>query len=189
METCHSISGHDDWGIARQHYIMILHVTSRDDHSKTVRFDSNAAAVAASLAPSCLTYIRNSESQPSLHFTLSTVHHTSCSLHLLSLQSNPLLRVFDLLITFVPVIMLRTGAVKALQAITRTQVSRQLPAFRSQLTSSYLQSSQIAPAFAISSIRCYSASAGLTKPEVQGRIMDLLKNFDKVRYTRTDRIY
>ncbi|KAK5064497.1 hypothetical protein LTR84_000330 [Exophiala bonariae] len=76
--------------------------------------------------------------------------------------------------------MLRTGAVKALQAITRTQVPRQLPAFRSQITSSYLQSSQVTPAFAISSIRCYSASAGLTKPEVQGRIMDLLKNFDKV---------
>jgi NADH dehydrogenase (ubiquinone) 1 alpha/beta subcomplex 1 len=34
--------------------------------------------------------------------------------------------------------------------------------------------------------RCYSASAGLTKEEVQGRIMDLLKNFDKVRVPLTD---
>lgn len=29
--------------------------------------------------------------------------------------------------------------------------------------------------------RFYSAAAGLTKPEVQGRIFDVLKNFDKVR--------
>jgi len=29
-------------------------------------------------------------------------------------------------------------------------------------------------------IRYYSAPAGLSKPEVEGRIMDLLKNFDKV---------
>lgn len=28
--------------------------------------------------------------------------------------------------------------------------------------------------------RCYSAPAGLSKTEVEGRIMDLLKNFDKV---------
>ena len=31
-------------------------------------------------------------------------------------------------------------------------------------------------------IRCYSAPAGLSKPEVEGRIMDLLKNFDKVGF-------
>lgn len=30
-------------------------------------------------------------------------------------------------------------------------------------------------------MRCYSAAAGLGKPEVEGRIVDLLKNFDKVR--------
>ena len=30
-------------------------------------------------------------------------------------------------------------------------------------------------------VRCYSAPAGLSKQEVEGRIMDLLKNFDKVR--------
>ena len=32
------------------------------------------------------------------------------------------------------------------------------------------------------SARRYSAPAGLTKQEVEGRIMDLLKNFDKVGY-------
>merc|ERR1712000_67946 len=36
------------------------------------------------------------------------------------------------------------------------------------------------PPSVLSSIRCYSAPSGLSKDEVQGRIMDLLKNFDKV---------
>ncbi|KAF4547451.1 putative acyl carrier protein [Elsinoe fawcettii] len=35
-------------------------------------------------------------------------------------------------------------------------------------------------AAAIPSIRFYSAHAGLSKDEVEGRILDLLKNFDKV---------
>jgi hypothetical protein len=30
-------------------------------------------------------------------------------------------------------------------------------------------------------MRCYSAPAGLSKAEVEGRIIDLLKNFDKVQ--------
>lgn len=33
---------------------------------------------------------------------------------------------------------------------------------------------------AFQGIRCYAASSGLSKDEVQGRILDLLKNFDKV---------
>jgi hypothetical protein len=77
--------------------------------------------------------------------------------------------------------MFRAGVARALYAVTRTQVPRQLPAFRSQISSSLLQSSRITPSFVLPSIRCYSAPAGLSKDEVQGRIMDLLKNFDKVR--------
>lgn len=38
------------------------------------------------------------------------------------------------------------------------------------------------------SIRFYSAPAGLSKPEVEGRILDLLKNFDKVRVSSGDGI-
>lgn len=37
-----------------------------------------------------------------------------------------------------------------------------------------------APAASIPSLRFYSAHAGLAKDEVEGRILDLLKNFDKV---------
>ena len=78
--------------------------------------------------------------------------------------------------------MMRTVAVRALRAASRAPVAslRQSPALRTQIPS-LLQSSQIAPSFALPSIRCYSAPSGLSREEVQGRIMDLLKNFDKVR--------
>ncbi|KIW74819.1 acyl carrier protein [Fonsecaea pedrosoi CBS 271.37] len=76
--------------------------------------------------------------------------------------------------------MIRAGAARALYAATRTQVPRQLPAFRSRISTSLLQTSRVTPSFVVPSIRYYSAPAGLSKEEVQGRIMDLLKNFDKV---------
>ncbi|EHY58339.1 mitochondrial acyl carrier protein [Exophiala dermatitidis] len=75
--------------------------------------------------------------------------------------------------------MIRAGALRALYAATRTQVPRQLPAFRTQISSS-LRPSRFAPLVVAPSKRCYSAPSGLSKEEVQGRIMDLLKNFDKV---------
>lgn len=77
--------------------------------------------------------------------------------------------------------MFRAGAVRALYAATRTQIPRQLPAFRTQISSSLLRPSRVAPSAVVQSIRNYSAPSGLSKEEVQGRIMDLLKNFDKVR--------
>lgn len=40
---------------------------------------------------------------------------------------------------------------------------------------------QFTPVFASQSVRLYSAPAGLSKNEVEGRIVNLLKNFDKVR--------
>ncbi|ETN37868.1 acyl carrier protein [Cyphellophora europaea CBS 101466] len=73
--------------------------------------------------------------------------------------------------------MYRTAAVRALRAATRAPVLRQTPIIRQ---TPFLQTSKVAPSFAVQSIRCYSAPAGLSKDEVQGRIMDLLKNFDKV---------
>ncbi|KAJ5973782.1 Acyl carrier protein (ACP) [Penicillium waksmanii] len=39
---------------------------------------------------------------------------------------------------------------------------------------------QFTPCFVSQSIRAYSAPAGLNKNEVEGRIVNLLKNFDKV---------
>jgi hypothetical protein len=45
---------------------------------------------------------------------------------------------------------------------------------------SLFQPKQTSPTY-FQAVRCYAASAGLSKDEVTGRIMDLLKNFDKVR--------
>jgi len=42
------------------------------------------------------------------------------------------------------------------------------------------------PSVYFQAVRCYAASAGLSKDEVTGRIMDLLKNFDKVTTMRLD---
>jgi len=78
-------------------------------------------------------------------------------------------------------IMLRTAAVRALRAASTPRIARPWSSIRPQISPSFLSSSHLAPSFAIQSIRCYSAPSGLSKEEVQGRIMDLLKNFDKVR--------
>ncbi|KAF2134657.1 acyl carrier protein [Dothidotthia symphoricarpi CBS 119687] len=65
------------------------------------------------------------------------------------------------------------SAGSAVRAAPRCQASMARPVARSALTpSAYFQAA-----------RCYSASAGLSQDEVQGRIMDLLKNFDKVQDT------
>ncbi len=45
---------------------------------------------------------------------------------------------------------------------------------------------QFAPRFAFQAVRFYSAPAGLGKDEVEGRIVNLLKNFDKVRWPHHD---
>jgi hypothetical protein len=46
---------------------------------------------------------------------------------------------------------------------------------------SFFQPKQSTSSTYFQAVRCYSASAGLSQDEVTGRIMDLLKNFDKVR--------
>jgi len=44
----------------------------------------------------------------------------------------------------------------------------------------FFQPKQMNPSTYFQAVRCYAASAGLSQDEVTGRIMDLLKNFDKV---------
>ncbi|KAK5958127.1 mitochondrial acyl carrier protein [Knufia fluminis] len=77
--------------------------------------------------------------------------------------------------------MFRTAAVRALRVAARPQFAQQFNLARPQVAASLLQNSRAGPSFAIPSIRFYSAPAGLSREEVQGRIMDLLKNFDKVQ--------
>ncbi|KAJ5525079.1 Acyl carrier protein (ACP) [Penicillium frequentans] len=43
-----------------------------------------------------------------------------------------------------------------------------------------VRASKFTPCFVNQGVRCYSAPAGLNKSEVEGRIVNLLKNFDKV---------
>ena len=52
--------------------------------------------------------------------------------------------------------------------------------------SAFAQPRQITPSVYFQAVRCYAASAGLSQDEVTGRIMDLLKNFDKVMGMRLE---
>ncbi|KAF2878105.1 acyl carrier protein-like protein [Massariosphaeria phaeospora] len=76
--------------------------------------------------------------------------------------------------------MFRTALLRSARQAARSTPRWQTPIARPAARSSLLQSKQIIPAAYFQAVRCYSASAGLSKDEVQGRIMDLLKNFDKV---------
>jgi NADH dehydrogenase (ubiquinone) 1 alpha/beta subcomplex 1 len=75
--------------------------------------------------------------------------------------------------------MFRTALLRSARSAT-SQAARGSGAIaRSASASSLLTKSRFAPS-AFEAVRCYSAAAGLAKPEVEGRIVDLLKNFDKV---------
>ncbi|KAK5070524.1 mitochondrial acyl carrier protein [Lithohypha guttulata] len=76
--------------------------------------------------------------------------------------------------------MFRAAAARALRVAARPQFTQQINLVRPQIAASLLRNSQTTPSLLIPSIRFYSAPAGLSREEVQGRIMDLLKNFDKV---------
>lgn len=77
--------------------------------------------------------------------------------------------------------MFRSALVRSLRAsaprAVRIPVARQITSLRA------VRPSQFAPCLPSQALRFYSASAGLSKDEVEGRIVNLLKNFDKVRLT------
>jgi hypothetical protein len=68
------------------------------------------------------------------------------------------------------------SAKQAVRAAPRCQAPIARPAARSFL----FQAKPCVPTVRFQAVRCYSASASLSKDEIEGRIMDLLKNFDKV---------
>ena len=78
--------------------------------------------------------------------------------------------------------MLRTVILSSARAIARSAARRPAaaafarPAFRNSL----LPSPYMAPAACFQPVRCYASGGALSKEEVTGRILDLLKNFDKV---------
>ncbi|EFE43938.1 hypothetical protein TRV_01261 [Trichophyton verrucosum HKI 0517] len=77
--------------------------------------------------------------------------------------------------------MFRSAVIRSLRvsvprvARVASPVSRQAP-----VAASIARQAQFAPRFAYQAIRQYSAPAGLSEQEVQGRIIDLLKNFDNI---------
>lgn len=82
--------------------------------------------------------------------------------------------------------MLRSAIVRSLRASVPRAVKPQA-AFQIR-SSPVARPAQFAPRFAFQAVRFYSAPAGLGKDEVEGRIVNLLKNFDKVRQPRHDPI-
>ncbi|KAI9822566.1 MAG: hypothetical protein M1827_000285 [Pycnora praestabilis] len=79
--------------------------------------------------------------------------------------------------------MIRAVLLRSVGSVTKAAAWRQSVFVQKPASSSFIRSSQFAPATSFQAIRCYSAPAGLAKQEVEGRIMDLLKNFDKVNDT------
>ncbi|KAH0351211.1 acyl carrier protein, partial [Aureobasidium melanogenum] len=76
--------------------------------------------------------------------------------------------------------MFRFAVARSARCLAQAAPRVQAPVTRRVAPSSFLPSTTAAPSTFVSAVRCYSAHAGLSKDEVQGRIFDLLKNFDKV---------
>ncbi|KAF2273927.1 ACP-like protein [Westerdykella ornata] len=76
--------------------------------------------------------------------------------------------------------MFRTALLRSARQVIRSAPRCQAPIARPIARGSLVQIQQIAPSARFQAVRCYAASAGLSREEVLGRIMDLLKNFDKV---------
>ncbi|KAJ5672224.1 Acyl carrier protein (ACP) [Penicillium longicatenatum] len=76
--------------------------------------------------------------------------------------------------------MFRSSIVRSLRA-SAPRVAVKTPApFQIRSSPIAVRASQFTPCFINQGVRCYSAPAGLNKSEVEGRIVNLLKNFDKV---------
>ncbi|KAF1916096.1 acyl carrier protein-like protein [Ampelomyces quisqualis] len=78
--------------------------------------------------------------------------------------------------------MFRTALLRSARSAACAAPRCQAAMARPVARSSFVQPKQI-PSTHFQAVRCYSASAGLSELEITGRIMDLLKNFDKVQDT------
>ena len=77
--------------------------------------------------------------------------------------------------------MMRTAIIRSVRSLAQQSLRQRCSIVRpaSLGPGSYItRSTRFSPV--LSSARFYSAPAGLTQQEVEGRILDLLKNFDKV---------
>lgn len=76
--------------------------------------------------------------------------------------------------------MFRTALLRATRVAAKSG-ARAAPVARTAIRSPFITSQISSPATRIAAIRCYASSSGLGQEEVTGRILDLLKNFDKVQ--------
>lgn len=79
--------------------------------------------------------------------------------------------------------MFRTALLRSARSAVSKAVQKPVAIARPLAPSSFVTKTQFAPS-AFQAERCYSAAAGLNKEEVQGRILSLLSNFDKVSALR-----
>lgn len=78
--------------------------------------------------------------------------------------------------------MFRSSIVRSARAVAQASArSYSTPAFRRAIPTPFAAAWTPAPVSRITAVRCYAAGSGLNQEEVTGRILDLLKNFDKVR--------
>lgn len=75
--------------------------------------------------------------------------------------------------------MFRAALLRSARSAASKVAQRPVAIARPIAPSSFVTKSQFAPS-AFQAARCYSAAAGLNKGEVEGRILSLLSNFDKV---------
>jgi hypothetical protein len=78
--------------------------------------------------------------------------------------------------------MFRTALLRSARQAVRAAPRCQAPIARPVARYSLFKTQQIAPSVRFQAVRCYASSSGLSRDEVLGRIMDLLKNFDKVMF-------
>lgn len=76
--------------------------------------------------------------------------------------------------------MMRTAILRSARAFVQAAPRVQRPVFQSAVRTPFVSRRIATPAVAISAVRCYASGSGLGQEEVTGRILDLLKNFDKV---------
>lgn len=76
--------------------------------------------------------------------------------------------------------MFRTAILRSARGAARSAARWQAPIARPAVPALRVQSRQQLPAACFQAVRCYSAGGALNQEEIQGRILDLLKNFDKV---------
>ncbi|EME80910.1 uncharacterized protein MYCFIDRAFT_61135 [Pseudocercospora fijiensis CIRAD86] len=77
--------------------------------------------------------------------------------------------------------MFRTALLRSARCVAQSSTRVAQPAVRTYIRSPFVTSRISTPATRIAAVRCYASASGLRQEEVTGRILDLLKNFDKVQ--------